>query len=1062
MLGLAGAALAQSPKVPAQLGSNPKYQQLLYFYRQRAYPHDRIPAGAYQRARRDFIRKWGAAPGALGNKPSAAQPGLPVPTGQWTSIGPTPITNGQTIPAAAVSGRVNAIAVNPSNPSVVYIGAADGGVWESTDGGTDWTPLTDGQCSMAMGALAIDPVNTNIVYAGTGEQNFSLDSDYGCGVLRSADGGQTWTQLGASTFVTPSGGATISRLLIDPTTAGSTTATTLLVTADSGVYRSTDSGASWSNVLSGTATDAVRNPSAPATVYAALGNIFGDPSNGVYKSADGGQTWTQLGGGLPTSNVGRINLAIAASAPATLYAAVQDTSNFGDLLGIWKSINGGTSWTQLSASGATCNEGFGGQCWYDMHIEVDPTNANAVYFGGEDLFRSTDGGSTFTDLGGYNSTQNGDGIHPDQHILTFDPGNASVLYIGNDGGVFKSPDGGSTWSSLNQNLTLTQFGPGLSATPDSAKVLGGTQDNGTDLYTGSIGWTQVQGGDGGFTAIDFNTPTTFYQEFTRVSPQVSFDGGASWNDISAGISANSSLFYTPFVMSPSSSHTLYLGTNFLNRTTNQGSSWSALTQTPDASNISAIAEAKSNPQIIYYGTDSAAIEVSTNGGGSWTPINSGLPNLFVTHIAVNPTNPENAFVTFQGFGSGHVWETTNGGTGWANVSGNLPDIGVNVILLDPNAPTTNLLVGTDLGVFRTTDGGASWSPYQDGLPNVVVEDLVFNSTTGALFAATHGRGVWESTGTSSFTLSVSETGSGMVTSAPPGISCPSTCSASFAGGTAVTLTPTPANGWSFAGWGGACSGTGGCTVTMNAAESVSATFTQNFFPLTVAVTGSGTITSSPTAFDCGGTCEASFAAGTQVTLIPTAANGWSFAGWGGACSGTGSCSVTMNAAASVSASFTPVMFPLTVGVTGGGTITSSPPAFDCGSTCEASFAAGTQVTLIATPAIGWSFAGWGGACSGTGGCSVTMNAAVSVSASFTHRVTLTVAKTGRGKVTSSPNGIACGRICNAIFKTGTQVTLHHTAAAGWHFVRWGGACKGRTRCRVNLEAATSVTALFQR
>ena len=978
MLGLAGAALAQSPKGPAQLGSNPKYQQLLYFYRQRAYPHDRIPAGAYQRARRDFIRKWGAAPGALGNKPSAAQPGLPVPTGQWTSIGPTPITNGQTIPAAAVSGRVNAIAVNPSNPSVVYIGAADGGVWESMDGGTHWTPLTDGQCSMAMGALAIDPVNTNIVYAGTGEQNFSLDSDYGCGVLRSADGGQTWTQLGAATFVTASGGATISRLLIDPTTAGSTTATTVLATADSGVYRSTNSGASWSNVLSGTATDAVRNPSAPATVYAALGNIFGDPRNGVYKSTDGGQSWTQLGGGLPTSNVGRINLAIAASAPATLYAAIQNSSTFG-LLGVFKSTNGGTSWTQVSASGATC----GNQCWYDMHIEVDPTNANAVYFGGTDLFKSTDGGSNFTDLGGYAPTQHGDGIHPDQHILSFDPSNASVLYIGNDGGVFKSPDGGSTWSSLNQNLTLTQFGPGLSATPDGAKVLGGTQDNGTDLYTGSIGWMQVQGGDGGFTAIDFNTPTTFYHEFFDVSPQVSFDGGASWNDISAGISANSSLFYTPFVMSPSNSHTLYLGTNFLNRTANQGSSWSALTQTPDASNISAIAEAKSNPQIIYYGTDSAAIEVSTNGGGSWTPINSGLPNLFATHIAVNPTNPQNAFVTFQGFGSGHVWETTNGGTSWANISGNLPDIGVNVILLDPNAPTTNLLVGTDLGVFRTSDGGASWSPYQDGLPNVVVEDLVFNSMTGALFAATHGRGVWESAGTSSFMLSVSETGSGTVTSAPNGISCPSTCSASFAGGTAVALTPTPTNGWSFAGWGGACSGTGGCTVMINAAESVSATFTQNFFPLTVAVTGSGTITSSPAAFDCSGTCEASFAAGTQVTLIPTPANGWSFAGWGGACSGTGS-------------------------------------------------------------------------------CSVTMNAAVSASASFTHRVTLTVAKTGRGKVTSSPNGIACGRICNAIFKTGTQVTLHHTAAAGWHFVRWGGACKGRTRCRVSLEAATSVTALFQR
>ncbi|HVH76541.1 MAG TPA: hypothetical protein VM755_16615 [Stellaceae bacterium] len=740
---LTDAALAQTPSVPPQLYANTKYRQWLYFYRQRAYPYDRIPPGALQAARRDFMQKFGAAPGVLGNGRTAAPPGSALPTGAWTSIGPMPIENAQTIPATAVSGRVNAIAINPSNPSIVYIGAADGGVWKTKDGGTHWSPLTDGQCSLAMGALAIDPVKPSIVYAGTGEENFSLDSYYGCGVLRSTDGGRSWTQLGASTFVTASGGATISRLLIDPRTAGSTTRTTLLVASDSGVYRSIDSGADWQKTLPGTATDAVRDPSAPATVYAALGNIFGDPANGVYKSLDGGQTWTQLGSGLPKTNVGRISLAIAPSSHLRLYAAVQNASTSA-LHGLFRSTDGGAHWTKLLKSVAACAK----QCWYDMYLEVDPRNANTLYFGGTDLYKSTDGGRNFTDLGGYVATQHGDGIHPDQHTLAFDPSNPKLVYIGNDGGVFKSPDGGSTWTSLNQNLTLTQFEPGLSETPDGAKVLGGTQDNGTNLYTGSIAWTQVLGGDGGFTAIDFTTPTTFYGENFDISPHLSTDGGASWTSIAAGIQGIHSLFYTPFVMSPSNSQSLYLGTDFLNKTTNEGSSWTAIGQTPDGSNISAIAEAQSNPSVVYYGTDAGDVEVTIDGGTNWTAIESGLPLLYVTHIAVNPTNPQNAFVTFSGFGSGHVWETTNGGGNWSDISGNLPDIPVNVILLDPSAPTTNLLVGTDLGVFETTNGGASWSPFQTGLPNVVVEDLLFDPTTGVLLAATHGRGVYTATGSS--------------------------------------------------------------------------------------------------------------------------------------------------------------------------------------------------------------------------------------------------------------------------------------------------------------------------
>ena len=231
-------------------------------------------------------------------------------------------------------------------------------------------------------------------------------------------------------------------------------------------------------------------------------------------------------------------------------------------------------------------------------------------------------------------------------------------------------------------------------------------------------------------------------------------------------------------------------------------------------------------------------------------------------------------------------------------------------------------------------------------------------------------------------LTVSVTGSGTVASSPPGINCPSTCGAGFGAGTPVTLTATPASGWSFSGWSGACSGSAGCTVTMNSPQSVSATFVQDV-ALSVSVTGSGAVTSSPTGINCGSSCNANFVPGTQVTLTATPASGWKFNGWGGACSGTGTCSVTMNSAQSVSATFVQLTFTLAVSLTGSGSVASNPTGISCPSTCNASFNSGVQVTLTATPAQGMSFIGWSGACNGTGGCSVTMSAAESVSAAFT-------------------------------------------------------------------------------
>jgi hypothetical protein len=283
-----------------------------FFYEQRAYPFSRIPAGALQRARESLEAKRAG--------PLAAPP--PISGTTWVPVGP------ERIPISKTStGRLTAIAVHPTDSDIIYVGGAQGGVWKSTNGGASWTPLTDGECSLAMGSIAIDPVNPEILYAGTGEQHFSGDSYYGCGVLRSEDGGGSWIQLGATVFTEEGArNAKISRVDIDPTTAGNVGTTTVLAASDFGLFRSTDGGATWTSVLDGIATDLVRNPASPQTLHAAIRRV------GVFKSTDGGATWVQQTVGFPTENVSRINLAIAPSSPEIVFASIQHRTE-SDLLG---------------------------------------------------------------------------------------------------------------------------------------------------------------------------------------------------------------------------------------------------------------------------------------------------------------------------------------------------------------------------------------------------------------------------------------------------------------------------------------------------------------------------------------------------------------------------------------------------------------------------------------------------------------------------------------------------------------------------------------------------------
>jgi hypothetical protein len=336
------------------------------------------------------------------------------------------------------------------------------------------------------------------------------------------------------------------------------------------------------------------------------------------------------------------------------------------------------------------------------------------------------------------------------------------------------------------------------------------------------------------------------------------------------------------------------------------------------------------------------------------------------------------------------------------------------------------------------------------------------------------------TSATSFSLSTTKAGpgSGAVTSSPGGINCGATCSANYASGTVVTLTAPPASGSTFAGWSGACSGTGACILTMNGNRAVTATFNTSAtsFSLSVKKAGPlapfGTVTSSPSGINCGATCSASYASGTIVTLTATPAFSFAaFTGWSGACSGAGSCTVTMNAAATVTATFSVSSgtnaLTVTKAGTGSGTVTSSLVGINCGATCSASYSSGTVVTLTATPAAGSTFAGWSGACSGTGACTLTMNGNSAVTATFNTSGTslsLSVKKAGPlasfGTVTSSPSGINCGATCSASYASGTIVTLTATPPYFATFAGWSGACSGTGPCTVTMTTAQSVVATF--
>ncbi len=684
--------------------------------------------------RLQLARRQVAAMGGAGPYPSS------VVSSRWTSLGPDRTDSF----GSPTSGRVSAIAIHPRNPNIIYIGAAQGGVWRTDDAGASWRPLTDSECSLAMGSIAIDPVNPEIIYAGTGEQHFSGDSYYGCGVLRSINGGTTWEQLGSGVFQRQgSGGTRIARVFIDPSSAGTTNATVVMVASTYGLFRSEDSGRTWRMVLEGVITDLVMKPGDPARLYAARKRDYRDARDApvIYRSMDSGVSWVSVSPTFPEdADVGRINLAVAPSAPDVVYASVYDHSQDAPREGLlmYRSDDGADTWRHVEAEGGSCHR----QCWYDMTLAVHPEDADRVHLGTIRLYLSEDGGRTFREF-------HPAGTYVDQHLMLFDTlTGPDVLYLANDGGVYRSMDAGATYTSLSTNLAITQFYRGIALHPsDPAVTLGGTQDQGTQRSAaGTTIWTKVMGGDGGSTAFDAEDPSIWYGEYQLDQPR------RNGRFVGTGINEEDRrLFIPPFVMDPIDSRRLYFGTTRLYRTDDRAETWVPMFESPREV-VTAIAPSPSDPNTVYLaiggwvytgGYGRGVVFTTRDGGATWTPDGVGLPDeRYIADLAVHPNDRDRAYAVVGGFGTGHVFQTVDGGETWEDRSGNLPDMPANAVLYDPADPA-GVYIGTDLGVFYSATGGGMWHVLDDAFPMIAVFDLAAQPGTGRLVAATHGRGMFE-------------------------------------------------------------------------------------------------------------------------------------------------------------------------------------------------------------------------------------------------------------------------------------------------------------------------------
>ncbi|MBL6614874.1 MAG: PQQ-binding-like beta-propeller repeat protein [Reyranella sp.] len=717
-------------------------------------------------ALRGRVARMSAGPLPPATPPMVLEPtaGLAPNNTGWTSLGP-----------GNIGGRIRSILINPTNAQNIYIGSVGGGVWITTDGGQNWQPADDLMANLAVCSMASVPNSPTTIYAGTGEGYYNGDAIQGNGIFKTTDG-WVWQQL-ASTKAT----AGNTDFLWVNGIAVNNDGTVILAGTRNGIFRSTDGGATWSNRKSAEVGNILFNPTDNTKCIAAM--LRG---GGICYSTDGGSTWTQSTYSTGGPTIGRIQVCYAAKDPSIVYASVQTDQGGVPGSQIWQSTNGGQSFTKKN----NATNYLGTQGWYDNIIWAgDPTNSNFVIVGGVDLYKSTDGGDTISQISLWYKAP--DSAHADHHVIRSDPGyngtSNQTVYFGNDGGLYKTTDVTTVgtnadhtngWISLNSRLPITQFFSlsGKFTTSGGAttisSIVGGAQDNGTMRYTpakGANAWNTWFGGDGGYVASDATSATNYYGEYVYLQICRSTDTGVSadyicgtyWNGSAwawkpapysiPDAQNNTAQFIAPFALTPTNANCLLGGGQSLWRTNNPlapntsttGPGWTSIKPPVPGATVSAIAIAPDRGDRVLVGYSNGQIyrsQNATNPTPTWDRADSGIgATRMCTSLAIDKNDDARFYATFGGFQSNNIWTSADAGNTWSNLGASLPPAPIYCVTIHPQNSQW-LYLGTETGIFASEDGGRNWTPNNQGPTNCRIYQLAWMGNT--LCCASHGRGIF--------------------------------------------------------------------------------------------------------------------------------------------------------------------------------------------------------------------------------------------------------------------------------------------------------------------------------
>jgi photosystem II stability/assembly factor-like uncharacterized protein len=646
-------------------------------------------------------------------------------TANWSFIGPS------TLPGnGGGAGKVNCISIDPNNTQHIWVGSSGGGLWQTTDGGTSWSTNTDQQLpSLTILDIAIAPNNTNIMYIAVKE-----------GIFKSIDAGVTWFNTGIN--------KSCFRIQIDPNNPN-----IIIASSSDGLIRSVDAFNTWSFVTNtigivNAARDIEFNPANSNIVYASGMQV-------ITRSADNGLTWDTITG-IPSNAFG-IKLAVTPANPNYVYALIASLYPpiSGGFLALLRSTNAGLTWTTMSSSPNILGYDItgaqtGGQGPYCISLAVSPTNANEVYAGGINLWKSTNAGTSWTNLSDWITAGQTNYVHADQQDLKFVPGNGNILYAAHDGGISKTANAGQTWTDISSGLQIMEIHKFNSSRSNSNLLVAGTQDNGSNKSVNGV-LTRINYGDGLKCYIDYVNENRIYTSYQNGAIFRSDDGGITQTSIQPSSSYN---FMTNFALNPLNSNTIYAVYNEVFKSTNRGTNWypissgGLLLTQGGAINIPIVA-APSDTNVIYIAKNTDLYKTS-NGGASWQNISPGIMSSYnITGITVSNTNANTVFISVAGYisfvdsSAQKVLKSTDGGLTWSNITySGLPHVPTNCIVYQNNSPDA-IYVGTDYGVYYSDNTMSSWIPYTTGLPNVKVSELDIQYAAGKLRAGTYGRGLWE-------------------------------------------------------------------------------------------------------------------------------------------------------------------------------------------------------------------------------------------------------------------------------------------------------------------------------